>query len=186
MGRLPARIRANFSMNCSVLAFFRSQCDGDHSRGPRNRIGQTVSRLAVSVRPKRERVRSQGRSVYLGMTIPRCRALGLGAKRGPRADLPQREGKSAAPALFSAGSGAALAIFNPRSPDAKLHMHAAMDALGALRAVEPRGRARGHASARTKPGPARRWPGCGPPWSGPTPLALGPCRARQALYAIGS
>jgi hypothetical protein len=40
----------------------------------------------------------------------------------------------------SAGSGAALAILSLRSPDLKLHMHAAMDALRALRAGEARGR----------------------------------------------
>ena len=69
---------------------------------------------------------------------------GLVRKCGPGADLPQREEKSAAPALSSAGLGAALAIFDLAhrsfSPDLKLHMHAAVDAVRALRAIKVCGR----------------------------------------------
>jgi hypothetical protein len=72
-----------------------------------------------------------------------------GLKRGPRADLPQREEKSAAPVLLSAGLGAALAIPSLSSPDLKLHVHTAMDAMGALLAIEVCGRR----AAMRAPGP---------------------------------
>jgi hypothetical protein len=52
-----------------------------------------------------------------------------------RADLPQRGERAR-----RLGSGAALATLSRRSPDGKLHVHTAMDALGAMRAIEARGR----------------------------------------------
>src|SRR5580704_18179278 len=109
---------------------------------------------AASPVPSLTGVRSAGAVRHLGSRFPRFRALGPGAKRGPHADLPQREGKSAAPVSSSAGSGAALAILSLRSPDLKLHMHAAMDALRALRAGEERGRRA--AIPMTVPNPALR------------------------------
>src|SRR3984957_19590523 len=76
----------------------------------------------------------QGRSFTLDQD-PRHRASGLGAKRGPRADLPQRGAKSAAPALFPRAR-APRSLVSVLSMDAELHVRASMDALGALRVVE--------------------------------------------------
>ena len=64
----------------------------------------------------------------------RGRALVLGAKRGPRVDLPLRGARSAAPAL-SPGSGAALvivtpALTEPETPCACAHARAGGHATG--------------------------------------------------------
>ena len=138
-GEGPRRRRS--PTNRGGLTFSRSQCDGHHSQGPQNRIfGLLLVALPTS---NLTGVRSRGAIGHLGSCFPRFRALGPGAKRGPLADLPQREEKSAAPAPSSAGSGAALAIHGPLtpyvSPDLKLHVHAAMAALRVPRAREARG-----------------------------------------------
>jgi hypothetical protein len=89
-----------------------------------------MGRWLVGYPPRAKRVRSPGgdrTSKERNSALPRLR--GLVRNRGPRADLPQRGEKSAAPALFSAGSGAALAIVSRCSPDGKLHMHTAVGAL---------------------------------------------------------
>ena len=108
-GEGPRRRRS--PTNRGGLTFSRSQCDGHHSQGPQNRIfGLVLDALPTS---RLTGVRSRGAIGHLGSCFPRFRALGPGAKRGPLADLPQREEKSAAPAPSSAGSGAALAMLRP-------------------------------------------------------------------------
>jgi hypothetical protein len=137
-GEGPRRRRS--PTNRGGLTFSGSQCDGHHSQGPQNRIfGLLLVALPTS---NLTGVRSRGAIGHLGSCFPRFRALGPGAKRGPLADLPQREEKSAAPAPSSAGSGAALAMLrlaHAVSPDLKLHVHAAMAALRVPRAGEARG-----------------------------------------------
>jgi hypothetical protein len=120
---------APLSTNRSVLAFSRSQCDGHHSGAPRDRISQHWWR-ALSTDSKEGLIAGGDRTPKEdNSALPRLR--GLVRNRGPRADLPQRGEKSAAPALFSAGSGAALAIVSGCSPNGKLHMHTAVDPLRA-------------------------------------------------------
>jgi hypothetical protein len=148
MGRRPPCKYAPLSTNRSVLAFSRSQCDGHHSGAPRDRIWEGGW---WAIPPRAKRVRSPGgdrTAKEHNSALPRLR--GLVRNRGPRADLPQRGEKSAAPALFSAGSGAALAIVSRCSPDRKLHMHTAV---GALRTGITRSR---RSPAVPVPNPIRR------------------------------
>jgi hypothetical protein len=112
-GETGSRRYASDSTNLGVLEFSRSQCDGDHSQGPPNRVTERV--WAQCAHRWFEIGSVARRDRHLGSCFPRFRAR-AGAKRGPHADLPQREEKSAAPALSSAGLGAALALLSPRSP----------------------------------------------------------------------
>ena len=108
------------------------RCDGDHSRTALGRI--LTKRGAASALEGTEGAIARGRSFTLDQD-PRHRASGLGAKRGPRADLPQRGAKSAAPALFPRAR-ASRSLVSVLSMNAELHVRASMDALGALRVVE--------------------------------------------------
>jgi hypothetical protein len=127
MGRRPPSKYAPLSTNRSVLAFSRSQCDGHHSGAPRDHIHEGGWWVLSTESKEGSIARGDRTPKEHNSALPRLR--GLVRNRGPRADLPQRGEKSAAPALFSAGSGAALAIVSRCSPDRKLHMHTAVGAL---------------------------------------------------------
>ena len=74
---------------------------------------------------------------------PRRCAQGLGAKRGPRVDLPPRGITSAAPALFRRPRRRARRFDCHRSPDVEFHVDAPMDTVGTRPAAEA-----GHLSMR--------------------------------------
>jgi hypothetical protein len=75
MGRRGLQNTGRFSTNRDVLAFSRSQCDGDHSRRPRNRIPVYRWR-AVCPPTATEGSVDRTPIVQPETRIPRCRALG--------------------------------------------------------------------------------------------------------------
>ena len=170
----------NSSMNRSILAFFSIDCDGHHSQGPRNRIFEWCELGSRSVQGMRRFGRG-GRSVTRDedSAYPR---LGLGAKRGPRADLPRRGDERGACDFPRARAPRSLSYpcTQWRRNSICMRPWTRWGPAG-YRTVRP---ARGGAPARTKPDSAPRLAGLWAPRF-PDAFAFGPCRARHRLYAMG-